>query len=157
VITITRATAEHVPAIRELWKEFMDFHASRNPHYTRSDDGDALFADYVRGLLADDDARVLVAVDGARVLGYALGKIDQLSPGFRRRRYGLIADVAVTASARRAGLGARFDEALRAWFREKDVRRVQLRASSDNEVSLAFWRARGYRPVTVTLGIDLEA
>ena len=154
--TITRATGDHVPAIRELWKEFMDFHASRNPHYVRSEDGDALFAEYVTGLLAADDALVLVAVDAARVVGYALGKLEQLSPGFRQRPYGLIADVAVTASARRAGLGARFDDALRAWFRDKGVRRVQLRAASDNEVSMAFWRKRGYRPLTVTLAAELE-
>jgi GNAT superfamily N-acetyltransferase len=146
-----------VPAIRELWKEFMDFHASRNPHYTRSDDGDALFAEYVTRLLTEPDALVLVALDGETVVGYALGKIDHLSPGFRQRRYGLIADVAVTASARRAGLGGRFDDALRAWFREKGVRRVQLRAAADNEVSLAFWRKRGYHPLTVTLAADLEA
>jgi GNAT superfamily N-acetyltransferase len=157
VVTITRAGVEHVAAIRELWKEFMDFHAARDPHYERSDDGDALFADYVTGLLANADAVVLVAVEAGAVLGYALGKIDHLSPGFRRRRYGLIADVAVTASARRAGLGSRFDEMLRTWFRDKGIRRVQLRAATGNEVSIAFWQKRGYRPLTVTLATDLDA
>jgi len=155
VITITRARPEHVDAIRRLWIEFMDFHAARNPHYTRSDDGDALFAAYVTGLLASPEALVLVAVDDGSVLGYAIGKIDQLSPGFRDRRYGFISDVAVTGAARRAGLGARFDEALRAWFREHGIRRAQLRAATDNEVAMAFWGKRGYRPVTVTLGLDL--
>lgn len=156
MVIVTRAETVDVPAIRELWKEFMDFHAARNPHYTRSDDGDALFADYVTGLLAKPDALVLVARDGAAVLGYAIGKVDQLTPGFRSRRYGLIADVAVTATARRAGIGARFDDALRAWFREKRITRVQLRAATDNEAATAFWHRRGYRPLTVTLALDLE-
>jgi GNAT superfamily N-acetyltransferase len=156
VITITRARTEHVDAIRRLWIEFMDFHAARNPHYTRSDDGDALFADYVTTLLDHAGARVLVAVDDGIVLGYAMGKIDQLTPGFRQRRYGFISDVAVTAAARRAGLGARFEDALRTWFQAAGIRRVQVRAATDNEVAMAFWRKRGYRPVTVTLGLDLE-
>jgi GNAT superfamily N-acetyltransferase len=157
MITVTRARTEHVDAIRRLWIEFMDFHAARNPHYARSDDGDALFAEYVTRLLDDPDARVLVALEGDAVLGYAVGKIDQLTPGFRQRRYGFISDVAITAAARRAGLGARFDDALRAWFHGAGVRRVQLRAATDNEVAMAFWRKRGYRPVTVTLALDLEA
>jgi len=156
VIDLEPARAQHVPAIQKLWKEFMDFHAARNDHYLRSDDGDTSFGEYVTRLLGSADACVLVAVEGTDVLGYALGKIERYAPGFRRTTFGLIADVAVTARARRRGLGARFDVALRAWFREKGIRRVQLRASADNEVSLAFWKQRGYRPFVITFAADLE-
>lgn len=144
--TILRAEERHLPAIGELWKEFMDFHAARNVYWTRSPDGHRVFSDDLRRMLDDPAVLLLVAVEGDAVIGYAFAKIEAPPPVLKIERRGHIVDVAVTASRRRQGIGAALDARMREWFSEHGIERIQLFVSAQNEESAVFWRARGYVP-----------
>ncbi len=146
MVTVRSARPTDVPAIQELWKALMDLHAPLDPFFTRTPTGHAIFGEILTRRLDDADWRVLVAVDGERVVGYGMGHLVAPEPGLVPQRGGHIVDVAVAAAARRAGIGSRLDASLQSWFAERGARRVTLSALMANEASVALWRARGYTP-----------
>ncbi len=143
-ITVRRAVPEDVPAIVEIWKEFFDFHGARDPHYTRREDGHALFAPFIASQMAQPGSDVWVAEVGGSVVGYCLAKIEKTPPVFVRVTYGSIWDLAVTAAARRRGVGEALVRDVEAWFSENGQTRYETRLSTSNEVSTAFWAKMGY-------------
>ena len=66
-------------------------------------------------------------------------------------------EVFVHPDARGAGLGWRLVDDVVLWARERDIRRVRLRALAENEKALRFWRSVGASDYVVELTIDLSS
>jgi len=154
-IAVRRATRDDVPAIVELWKEFMDFHADRDPIFTRAVDGHQRFAEFITEEISADESVVHVAVQGERLVGYCLAKLARRPAVFRDRWYGSISDLAVTERLRRRGLGQLLLAATREWFVQQGVTRIELLAAVANTVSTGFWEKLGFRPYLETLFLEL--
>ncbi len=116
----------------------------------RAVDGDALRALWTAAgfrLLGDDDlglarlARrnpglVLVAAEGTRVVGTALGTWDG--------RRGWIYHVAVAPSHRRQGIATRLIDQVEEGLRALGCRKVNVMVRPDSDGGADFWSARGY-------------
>ena len=148
---IRNATLDDLDVIATLWKEFMDFHKARDPHFTRSSDGHTNFADFIRKHISSEDSCVLVAESDSNVVAYCLATVANAPPVFEDTRYGSISDLAVTESCRRQGIGERMFTAARDWFKQRDIRRVEIRMALSNETSTNFWRKMGFEPYLETL------
>jgi ribosomal protein S18 acetylase RimI-like enzyme len=144
-LQIRKAVLEDGPGIVEIWKEFFDFHGARDPHYTRTEDGHELFGGFITSQMGQEESDVWVAVRDGIVVGYCLAKIEKTPPVFVLPTYGSIWDLAVTAGARRQGVGEALVRAVEAWFSENGQTRFETRLSTTNEVSTAFWAKMGYR------------
>lgn len=105
------------------------------------------------GLLGDDDlglarlARrnpglVLVAAEGSRVVGSALGAWDG--------RRGWIYHVAVAPSHRRQRIATRLIEQVESGLRALGCRKVNVMVRPDSDGGAEFWRSRGYEPGQAT-------
>jgi GNAT superfamily N-acetyltransferase len=145
-VVIRKATEADVAAMVELWKEFMDFHARCESAFQRAPDGHEHFATTVRERLADADAAVFVAEDGTGLVGYCMARVNKRGPEFGGWEFGDIHQLAVTEGRRRSGVGRLLFEAVRAWFVERGVRRMELRVLRANPASTAFWRRLGFHP-----------
>jgi ribosomal protein S18 acetylase RimI-like enzyme len=154
-VVIRRATKGDLPAIVELWKEFMDFHSRHDPILTRSAEGHERFAEYLGERLDDPEAIVVVAEVGGELVGYCLGAVDHRPAVFDRREYGSVKDLAVTEAYRRQRIGVHLFEAVREWFRERGLDRVELLVATENPAANAFWHRLGFRPYLERLFIDL--
>lgn len=107
------------------------------------------FAPGFRDVLADavraqgPRSTVLVAEgpDGTRLGFISLREGEDVVGGVR----GHVADIAVTAEARRMGVGTALMEAGEAWARERGLPALSLDVWSTNERALAFYRRLGYR------------
>lgn len=146
IFAIRQASPEDTAAIVEIWKEFMDFHAARDRHFTRSAQGHERFAEFISGRIVHDASCVLVAEQMQRVVGYCLAILSHYPPVFLYDTYGLISDLAVSASHRRQGIGKALVNQALAWFTKRDVSRIELRVAVTNDVSMAFWRKMGFKP-----------
>lgn len=120
----------------------------------RAVDGNALRALWTAagyGLLGDDDlglarlARrnpglVLVAAEGTRVVGSALGAWDG--------RRGWIYHVVTAPSHRRRGIATRLIDQVEAGLRALGCRKVNVLVRPDSDGGAEFWAGRGYEPST---------
>jgi ribosomal protein S18 acetylase RimI-like enzyme len=154
MIKVLPAQERHIPQMLEVWKEFMDFHGQHHPYYARAPDGHDRFADWVRELVKNEDSLVLVALDGDRVVGHLVARVEQRPAVFLHGRYGFVCDTAVASSHQRRGVGSRMDQAVALWFAERGVDHVELLAATGNEHAQGFWRKRGYVPMATVMCRD---
>ncbi len=141
---ITPATRSHVPEIVEIWKEFMDFHKGVDPFFSRSENGHSNFEKFVESQIKSDDAQVLVALRGGRVVGYSISQISEYPPVFEHEKYGSICDLAVKANCRRKGIGELILSEILQWFESRNMERIELRVAAKNRIGYSFWKKHGF-------------
>ena len=144
-----------VDAIRELWKEFFDFHGKNDSFFTRSDDGHEHFGRFFQSCIDKDNYRVIVATADGQVVGYGIAVINQRPPVYKNRRYGYVQDIAVTADYRRRGLGEQMYMDMTDWFDKEGVDCVELYVAASNEVSQLFWGKMGFQALMKRLRKDI--
>jgi ribosomal protein S18 acetylase RimI-like enzyme len=155
-LKIVSAKKRHLSDILKIWIELMDFHARLNPFFKRKRDGHLIFKKYLEESLTSEDVRVLVAIEGKRIVGYLMMRIGRHPPVLEKERFGFITDLAVQSTRRRQGIGAQLlDEAL-TWFKMKRVYRVELRVSCDNDIGYSFWRKHGFKDYLHILYREIE-
>jgi ribosomal protein S18 acetylase RimI-like enzyme len=150
-LKIRKATLADLPAVVELWKELMDFHSNLDSFFSRSLDGHESFRSWIEKELESDSAELFVAEFSGEVLGYIKIEISNYPPVFELKKFGVISDAAVAMEYRRNGIGeALFQHAMK-WFKEKDIKRVELRVANVNNVALGFWKKMGFAPYMTTM------
>ena len=142
-VVIRRATPDDVEGILPLWNELMDYHAALDARFQPAPGAEESWSDILLDFLQDDDACVLVADAGGKLVGFIMGLVRENLPVLLPSKYGLVTDICVDPGWRRQDIGRRLFEALKDWFRKKELFTVQLDVAHFNPVSQAFWRAMG--------------
>lgn len=92
--------------------------------------------------IADADVLVLAGtIDETVVVGYAVGRIEQLRDGSIQGR---ITDLFVEPEARAVGVGEALMDALLPWFRERNCRGVDTTALPGNRETKNFFEMSGF-------------
>jgi len=154
-VNIREAVIEDVPAIIEIWKELMDFHKELDEFFSRSATGHERFAEFLTGNIEKEDSCVLVAANGEHIVGYCQACISQYPPVLVREQYVEIFDMAVTGKYQRQGIGRMFIDALRLWYADKDVDRIELKYLTSNKSAEEFWTKIGFKPYLKTAFLEL--
>ena len=123
-LILRAATSDEIGAILQLWRD-----ADAEP--THTDDP----ASVVR-LLNHDPGALIVAVDGARIVGSVIAGWD----GWR----GSIYRLAVRPDYRRQALGRWLLEAAEARLRQLEAVRMQAIVVETDATAMAFWRSSGW-------------
>lgn len=140
------ATARDLPAIVALWRESMALHAARDPAFRPRPEGHLAFGAFAEAQARAPDAAVVVAEVAGEVAAYGICVLRRRPAYFEPQEHGLVTDLDVAAPFRRMGLGAQVLDALCAWLRGRGIDRVEAEAVMANELSLGFWRKRGFAP-----------
>jgi ribosomal protein S18 acetylase RimI-like enzyme len=143
--TVVRpATHADVPDIVAIWGELARYHAALDSAFAPSERWQDEYRHFVRTLLGREDALAVVAVDHARVVGYAVGRISMLPGFFAHRERGYIHDAVVREAYRGRGIGRQLVEALTGWMRTAGVTVVELTVATGNRDAVEFWRRVGF-------------
>jgi ribosomal protein S18 acetylase RimI-like enzyme len=140
---IRPATRRDLDAVGDLWVELMTYHHRLDPRFGIPEDGRRQYIRHVAQALRDDNCRLLVAAVDGRIVGYLFSYIAQNPPIFPHPYFGFIADLCVTATCRRGGIGALLVRDALAWFKARGLHSVQLNVAHHNPISQAFWRKMG--------------
>lgn len=92
--------------------------------------------------------------DGAMV-GFAEGLLRAPPAWFSPGWIGFVAHLHVAPEWRKRGVASMLVERLRAWFKERGVKQVQLHVVRGNTGAEAFWRAQGFEPELQQMRCDL--
>ncbi len=125
MIAVRVATADDVSAVLEFWSQ------SAVGGERESDTAGA-----VTSLIARDPHALLLAVDGAEIVGSLIAGWD----GWRCHLYRL----AVTPSRRRQGIARLLIDAAEARFRELGGTRADAMVLNDNDLGTQAWAGAGY-------------
>ncbi|HEY95304.1 MAG TPA: GNAT family N-acetyltransferase [Dehalococcoidia bacterium] len=151
---IKEASEKHIPEITKLWMEFMYFNAEIEPFDTSGDNVLTQVETHLRNKIRSDDSLVLVSLDDQNVVGYSISQITRMPPFSRGKNIGVIYDMAVTASHRRKGIGKEMLDRIKAWFKERDIKRIEISVVTKNTIGNSFWREQGFQDYEQILYIE---
>jgi GNAT superfamily N-acetyltransferase len=154
-VDIREAVMEDVPAIIEIWKELMDFHKELDAIFSRSATGHERFAEFLTSNMEKEDSCVLVAADCEHIVGYCQACISNYPPVLIKEKYVEIFDMAVTKKYQRQGIGRMIIDALRRWYADKDVGRIELKYLTANKSAEEFWTKMGFKPYLKTAFLEI--
>jgi ribosomal protein S18 acetylase RimI-like enzyme len=139
----------------EIWKEFMDFHRDLHPLFSRRANAEKKFAEFLRKLLKDEEAQVLIALVENKIVAYSITKIDKFPPVFIIEKYAQIYDMAVKGEYRRAGIGEKLMEKIQAWVKSQGLYKIELRVVCENIIGVSFWRKMGFKEYMFVMGKEI--
>ena len=154
-VNIREAVMEDVPAIIGIWKELMDFHKELDAFFSRSATSHERFAEFLTSNMEKEDSCVLVAADGEHIVGYCQATISKYPPVLIKEKYVEIFDMAVTEKYQRQGIGRMIIDALRRWYADKDVDRIELKYLTANKSAKEFWTKMGFQPYLNTAFLEM--
>ena len=150
MVKIIKAEEKYIPDICKLWWEFIWFHADIEPFFTPKDDARAGFEnEFLRKQMKSEKSLVHVALDGEKVIGYAISELQNI-PGSKIERCGYINHLHVAKEYRRRGIGEKMYREILKWFRTNGIGVVELQLTAKNEAACAFWRKMGYKDLQHT-------
>jgi len=135
-VLVRGATVKDLDAMVRLLGVLFSIESDFRPDPSRQRRGLAM-------LLGDPRSAVLVAEVQGTVVGMAT--VQLLVSTAEGDLSGLVEDVVVDESARRARIGTLLVEACEQWARARNATRLQLLADRDNAPALAFYARRGWR------------
>ncbi|RZU66255.1 ribosomal protein S18 acetylase RimI-like enzyme [Microterricola gilva] len=147
-------------ALSALAREEAVFQAANTAAGTALDQPPALFDGIADGWLAAEDTVVLIAETAERAEGIVVVQLSvasdaELGLGLPRR-FGYIAVLSVTESARGRGVGGALTAHALAWLAAAGTQTVALHYVVDNPTSVPFWTRRGFEPLTITFTCALD-
>jgi ribosomal protein S18 acetylase RimI-like enzyme len=95
----------------------------------------------LRRALFEPDCRVLAGTLDGQIVGYAVGRTDDLRDG---SRLGLIEDLYVEEEARGVGVGEALMNGMLDWFRERECAGVDALALPGNRAAKNFFEGAGF-------------
>jgi ribosomal protein S18 acetylase RimI-like enzyme len=152
---IREAIRDDIESIKELWKEFIDYHKSFDRFFSRTSEGHERFGEFVLERIKDENWLVLVAECDDRIVGHCLVTIQEHPPVFEKTRYGYIQDIAVTESYRRKSIGTTLFEKSVSWLHERGISRIELDVAATNPTSQKFWRKMNFREVIFRMSKEI--
>jgi GNAT superfamily N-acetyltransferase len=153
-VTVRKGANSDIPRVIELWREFITFHADRDPVLTPSSDAAKHFNSWVQKHLVHKDKKLFVALSDEEPIGFCLAQVTERSAVFKSRRIGVISDLAVTAPWRRQGVGSLLLKAALKWLHDQSLGQIDVNISVHNEVALSFWQKYGFKKYLETWRLD---
>lgn len=161
-ITIRQATEQDIDALISLYDEFHRFHVVGVPDRLRNSDSsspaeEAALSDALGTILHREDAAIIVAVVGDRVVGLAeiYVRQDEPHPLVVPRRYGHLQSLIVSEAVRKHGLGKLLVEAAHNWALRTGATEMHLDIWEFEAGPLHFYEHLGYRTLKRHLVIEL--
>jgi len=157
--TIRPARHSDYDRLCELFEELDVLHRLARPDMFYAPAGAARDPAYVRDLIDGPHATILVADSQSALLGLATAIVRSVpaSQVVRARRFVEIDNLAVSASARRQGVGRALMEAAIAWAQRRGIGGVELGVHDFNADAIAFYEALGFQTQRRRMTIDARA
>lgn len=140
---IRAAKTQDAAEIGQLWVQLVEYHRQLDDRMPiAAPDGAERYAYRVQDSIEDSHTKVFVAEDDNKVVGYVMGVVVDLLPEmFAEERGGFLADIFVLPEYRSKGTGKALVNALKAWFRARDIEHFEWYVATKNTSGIAFWRS----------------
>lgn len=153
--TIRPATINDIPALVILRREIAIYHLQFDSWYALNEEANEAFKSHLATIIPNTNQCFLVAEDNVKLTGYAYGFMMGPAPIFIAHKRGYIDEFGVSESARGKGIGEALLNELMAWFKSKEVERVELKVDALNTDGINFWRKHGFNNTQIRMGKEV--
>jgi ribosomal protein S18 acetylase RimI-like enzyme len=154
-LVVRTARVEEIPAVAVLAGKLVRYHhevdGSRFFLPDRVEEG---YEWWLGKELTRREARVLIAADGGRVVGYSYGALEERDWNLLLDVHGAVHDLYVSEDQRGRGIGKRLLQAMLAELEGLGAERVVLSTMVSNENAQLLFRAAGFRPTMLEMTRD---
>ena len=119
---------------------------------TPSPDAVKIIRSQLADMLSDENACVMIALDGGKLAGIGIGRIEEEYGN----RYGDFWDVVVRPESGGKGIGSRLIEMIHSFFRERGVKAIYLDVNPNNSRAISLYGRLGYETVTHVMRKELQ-
>ncbi len=156
-IRIRLATRRDYQAICRLYERLDRHHVAILPKYFRPFPKPARSKTRVYAGMKKPSAVYLVAETLQGIVGFLNLKRERApaAPMFRCREFAHLVNLAVHPKYRRMGIGTALLSAARGWTADQGLNSIQLKVYSANDSAVKFYRREGFKPLAMTMELEL--
>lgn len=154
-MNIRKATQDDLESIVWLSEEMLDFHCSLDPYYGiyRAYEDSTEF--YKEELQEEHKLYLVAENEGGDIVGFASASITSM-PDTDAPSIGILVTNFVSEPYRGKGVGTAFHEKRMTWFREHNVKHVEMSVDVRNTKALEMWKKSGFEEYQIKLKKDLD-
>jgi len=139
------ATLEDVEKMVPLWESLMQFHIELDESFVTCQHASEIWKEFVSNNIQNPDNKVvLIAKNEGNVVGYIMGEISERPPVYEKKIIGNIWDIYVSEESRGKKVGKGLYDMIEAWFKVRNVKRIELNVATSNPQALEFWKNMGF-------------
>jgi GNAT superfamily N-acetyltransferase len=156
IVQVRLATLHDYPSIASIACESQDLHAQAHPTIFRTETP-GFTEEHLRSLIEDERSAAYVVEEEGHICGYVFLHAQRASSLdiFQSRMVAEITDIAVTAPARRKGVGQLLFDASLIWARCLNAERLELTVWEFNREAINFYERNGMQAVNQTMSLSL--
>jgi diamine N-acetyltransferase len=154
---VRAATMDDYDGLCPLFAELDLFHRQARPDFFQAAPEPVRSRDFIAELVNAPQTDILVAADGAALVGLALVRLHEMGglPIVIPRRIAIVDNIVVAGEMRRQGVGRALLAGTRDWARGHDAAYVEIAVHEFNIGAIRFYEADGYRTSTRRLMLRL--
>jgi ribosomal protein S18 acetylase RimI-like enzyme len=154
-VVVRAAKREELPAVAALAGKLVRMHHAVDPRrFFLPDRVEAGYEWWLGKELERAHARVLVAAEGERVIGYSYGALEERDWNLLLDAHGAVHDLYVSEDERGRGTGKRLLLAMLSELEGLGAERVLLSTMVGNDTAQRLFRAAGFRPTMLEMTRD---
>ena len=147
--TIRPGRREDASEAARLWMQSAKEHTAHDRIYTTSPGAERVMRRFLAELAGSNHSFLFIAESAARTIGFISGELREGSPTFQAKTWASVDDVFVEPDYRNLGVGRALLESVKAWAKEKGADGVSLQVAAANERGRNFYKALGFREISV--------
>jgi len=141
---IRNATKLDIDSLLELRLANAIYHAETISKCTLGPNAFKFLKTHTLDCLSNTDCKFLIVTIDKKPVGYIIGFINQQHPIFDFGNEGLIDDFYITPSFQQNGYGEKVYMQLIKWFKEKNIKRINLNVYQNNTKGSSFWSKHNF-------------
>lgn len=149
LMLIRKAKLADLEILSQMSFDLLRYHQKLNKYFTPAKDAKIFLNGFLRKCVRSKKFCVLVASSGDVIVGYGIAGLSSRPPIFKNQKIGFIYDLYVQEKYRRSGVGKIILLAMYDWFRENDIKDVELSVQAINDSGNSFWDKEGFAAVNV--------
>ena len=109
----------------------------------------------LNAMICSNDAVIIVALDGEKIIGSAYGMIKEAKPYLKHSHYAYLGFMYVNNDYRGKGINKQIIEELKTWTLSKNIYELRLDVYNDNISAIKAYEKAGFQKHLVNMRMDI--